>query len=64
MEVLSMTKTKELYKLYQQISRKDLDKAIDESVNRKEEQEFYLTLYNYNMAMAQQKIINQKDFTI
>lgn len=58
--------TQNLKFIYEQVMSmklKDLNEAIDNATSE-EEKDFYLELYNYKLASKQQKIINQKEFTI
>ncbi|WP_285011461.1 hypothetical protein [Lactococcus garvieae] len=57
---MNKNKTREIYKLVQQITLKELGEKIDETVNQKEEQEFYLALYNYKLGVNQQKVLRKQ----
>lgn len=59
-QTLNKNKTREIYKLVQQITLKELGEKIDETVNQKEEQEFYLALYNYKLGVNQQKVLRKQ----
>ena len=54
---------KEVYKQVLEMKVKDLDEALIQAESE-EEKNFYVQLYNFQLATQHKEIINQKDFTI
>lgn len=52
---------KEVYKQVLEMKVKDLDEALIQAESE-EEKNFYVQLYNFQLATQQKEIINQKDF--